>query len=114
MVVVLPSQLSFRSAAHGDTVQSVPCAVRTLNCEGLAKADQVVLAMDWVLENHRKPAVVQMSLTTQSIEPSMDRAASTLVAAGLAVIAAAGNFNTSKRTFSSSCACLKFTIQANQ
>eukprot|EP00192_Tetraselmis_astigmatica_P009076 CAMPEP_0117681118 /NCGR_PEP_ID=MMETSP0804-20121206/18776_1 /TAXON_ID=1074897 /ORGANISM="Tetraselmis astigmatica, Strain CCMP880" /LENGTH=663 /DNA_ID=CAMNT_0005490783 /DNA_START=327 /DNA_END=2315 /DNA_ORIENTATION=- len=67
-------------------------AVRTLDCEGLAGTDHVLMAMSWVLDNHKKPAVVQMSLTTQEVDHPMDAAAAALVKAGLTVVASAGNF----------------------
>lgn len=71
-------------------------AVRTLNCEGLANTEDVLTAMSWVLDNHKKPAVVQMALTTQNVDMRMDEGAASLVAAGLPVVASAGNFNISE------------------
>ena len=47
--------------------------------------------MNWVIENHIKPAVVSMSLKTGDISYSVNDAVRRLYDAGVVVVVAAGN-----------------------
>jgi len=66
-------------------------------CEGSESASQrqmverVVRAVNWVAENARKPAVVNLSLNTDDDQPELTAAVARLVDAGLTVVASAGN-----------------------
>ena len=66
-------------------------------CEGSEGASQrqmikrVVRAVDWVAANAHKPAVVNLSLNTDGDQPELTAAVARLVAAGLTVVASAGN-----------------------
>ncbi len=66
-------------------------------CEGAdAVSDQkmierVVRAVDWVAENARRPAVVNLSLNADADQPELTAAIGRLVAAGLTVVGSAGN-----------------------
>jgi len=66
-------------------------------CEGSESASQqqmikrVVRAVDWVAENARGPAVVNLSLNTDGDQPELAAAVDRLVDAGLTVVASAGN-----------------------
>ena len=66
-------------------------------CEGSESASQrqmverVVRAVNWVAENARKPAVVNLSLNTEGDQPELTAAVARLVDAGLTVVASAGN-----------------------
>ncbi|KAI9164261.1 hypothetical protein H9P43_008090 [Blastocladiella emersonii ATCC 22665] len=72
-------------------------AVRVLGCEDTSNAD-VVEAVDWIVRNHKKPAVINMSLgprpssngTYQRVR-SIDDAIARATSSGIAVIVAAGN-----------------------
>ncbi len=66
-------------------------------CEGSEAASEqqmikrVVRAVNWVADNAHKPAVVNLSLNTDGDQPALQAAVARLVAAGLTVVASAGN-----------------------
>lgn len=64
--------------------------VRVLSCEGEGTGEQVLAGMDWIVENHVSPAVVNMSLGGEA-EQSIDDAVAQAVAAGIVYVVAAGN-----------------------
>ena len=47
--------------------------------------------MNWVIENHMKPAVVSMSLKTGEVSYSVNDAVRRLYDAGVVIVVAAGN-----------------------
>lgn len=65
-------------------------AVRALGCGGSAPDSAAVSAMEWVAQNAKKPAVVNMSLGMDNVGVG-DSQAKALVAAGITVAVAAGN-----------------------
>ncbi|KAK3265557.1 hypothetical protein CYMTET_25769 [Cymbomonas tetramitiformis] len=67
--------------------------VRVLDCDGFGSLSEILAALDWVEQNHVAPAVVSMSLAS-SASLTMDVAAADLVAAGIMIMAAAGNEDT--------------------
>jgi subtilisin family serine protease len=77
-------------ATHGVArgVNIIP--VRIYGCSASTTTSMIVAAMDWVRINHRKPAVVNLSLGG-SANTSIDSAVSNLISAGLPVVIAAGN-----------------------
>lgn len=64
--------------------------VRVLGCNGSGANSGVIAGMDWVAENHVKPAVVNMSLGG-SADQATDDAVNRLHNAGVTVVVAAGN-----------------------
>jgi len=84
----------------GSTVGVAPGArlvpVQVLDCDGTGSLINVVAGVDWIITdvqtNNRQPAVVNLSLGGQ-VFADLDDAVTDLVAAGITVIAAAGNEN---------------------
>ncbi|HXU81913.1 MAG TPA: S8 family peptidase [Polyangia bacterium] len=64
--------------------------VRVLDCSGSGADSGVLAGLDWVLVNHVKPAVVNMSLGGPRFA-EIDQAVQSLVAAGVVVVVSAGN-----------------------
>ena len=64
--------------------------VRVLGCNGSGANSGVIAGMDWVAENHVKPAVANMSLGG-SADQATDDAVNRLYNAGVTVVVAAGN-----------------------
>jgi subtilisin family serine protease len=67
-------------------------AVRVLDCSGSGSWSGVIAGMDWVAQNHRSPAVANMSLGGGA-STSVDDAARRMIASGVATGIAAGNGN---------------------
>jgi subtilisin family serine protease len=67
-------------------------AVRVLDCGGSGTWSGVIAGMDWVAENHKSPAVANMSLGGGS-NSSIDDAVGRMFDAGVPTIVAAGNGN---------------------
>ena len=65
-------------------------AVRVLDCNGSGANSGVIAGMDWVANNHVKPAVANMSLGG-SADQATDDAVNRLHNAGVTVVVAAGN-----------------------
>lgn len=65
-------------------------SVRVLDCWGTGTTSSVIAGVDWVTANHVKPAVANLSLAG-SASPALDAAIEQAIAAGVAVVAAAGN-----------------------
>ena len=64
--------------------------VRVLGCNGQGANSGVIAAMDWVAQNHVKPAVANMSLGGPA-DQATDSAVTRLHNAGVTVVVAAGN-----------------------
>jgi subtilisin family serine protease len=67
--------------------------VRVLNCSGSGTNSGVIAGMDWVANNHVKPAVANMSLGGGA-STATDDAVNRMHNAGVTVVVAAGNSNT--------------------
>ena len=67
-------------------------AVRVLDCGGSGSWSGVIAGMDWVANNHVKPAVANMSLGGGA-STAVDNALKNLIAKGVTVGVAAGNGN---------------------
>jgi subtilisin family serine protease len=67
-------------------------AVRVLSCSGSGSWSGVIAGMEWVVANHVKPAVANMSLGGGA-SSSVDQATQNMIAAGVATAVAAGNGN---------------------
>lgn len=66
-------------------------AVRVLDCAGAGSVADLVAGLDWVAANATPPAVANVSLTLTGPSPAADAAVAGVVAAGVPVVAAAGN-----------------------
>jgi len=67
-------------------------AVRVLDCQGSGSTSGVINGVDWVAQNHIKPAVANMSLGGGA-SSALDTAVRNAVAAGVTMVVAAGNDN---------------------
>ena len=67
--------------------------------------------LDWVIAQHRVPAVVNMSLGSY-LSPALNEAVATAVAAGLTVVVAAGNDNADACQYSPAAAPAALTVGA--
>ena len=65
--------------------------VRIFGCTGGSETSTLLAALDWVLLNGVKPAVINLSLGSDVPVPSVDAAVSTAVSQGYTVVVAAGN-----------------------
>lgn len=87
-------------------------AVKVLNCAGSGSLSSVIAGMDWVADNHTKPAVANLSLGggfSASINESLDN----LAESGVFVATAAGNENTGACTTSPASAANSTTVMAS-
>ena len=73
--------------ARGVTIHPV----RIFGCTGGSETSILLAALDWVLLNGVKPAVINLSLGSEVPVPSVDAAVGTAVAQGYSVVVAAGN-----------------------
>ncbi len=71
-------------------------AVRVLDCQGHALTSNVIAGLDWLAQKFQLPAVASLSLGADSPNSAMDDAVKALIALGVTVVVAAGNFNQSK------------------
>jgi subtilisin family serine protease len=74
-------------------------AVRVLSCSGSGSTSGVIAGVDWVRNNHVKPAVANMSLGG-SASSAMDTAVRNAIAAGVTFAIAAGNSNANASNYS--------------
>lgn len=90
-------------AGHGTQVSSVIAgtnvgmaklasivAVQVLDCDGQGENSAVMAALNWIVANHQKPAVINMSVGGPK-SPTVDDAVRAAVDKGLGVVVAAGN-----------------------
>lgn len=90
-------------AGHGTQVSSVIAGTnvgvaklaniivaQVLDCNGQGENSSVLAALDWIISNHQKPAVVNMSVGGPK-SPSVDNAVKAVIDEGISVIVAAGN-----------------------
>jgi serine protease len=73
--------------ARGATIHPV----RIFGCTGGSETSTLLAALDWVLVNGVKPAVINMSLGSDVPVASVDAAVGTAVSQGYTVVVAAGN-----------------------
>ncbi len=64
--------------------------VRVMDCSGWGASSDVLAGLDWVMQHHTTPAVVNMSIGRDR-SAALDSAVATLVANGITVAASAGN-----------------------
>jgi len=77
---------------YGVAKNSKLYAVRVLSCSGSGSTSGVIAGVDWVTNNHQKPAVANMSLGGGA-DRAMDDAVRRSIAAGITYVLAAGNDN---------------------
>jgi serine protease len=87
------------SATYGVAKQVRLVPVRVFGCTGGSANSTIVAGIDWVRNNHVKPAVVNMSLGGPAAS-TIDTATNNLINAGVTVVVAAGNDNANACNFS--------------
>ncbi|WP_344128080.1 S8 family peptidase [Luedemannella flava] len=65
--------------------------LKVLACDGHGSTSGTIAALDWVVRNGHRPAVVNMSLGHAGTDPALGQAVTTAVDAGFSVVTAAGN-----------------------
>ncbi|GAA4344644.1 S8 family peptidase [Kangiella taiwanensis] len=83
--------------------------VRVLDCQGSGSYSAIISGMDWVADNHVKPAVANMSLGGGS-SSSVDNAVQGMTNAGVTVVVAAGNDNSNACNYSPARAASAITV----
>jgi len=65
-------------------------SVRIFDCDGKTRTSAIIAGMEWILDNHQKPAIVNMSF---SVVPrtEYDVALKNLIDAGITIVTGAGN-----------------------
>jgi subtilisin family serine protease len=86
--------------------------VKVLNCAGSGSWSSVIAGMDWVAENHAKPAVANLSLGG-GLNTSVNEALNNLANAGVFVVSAAGNEDTDACSTSPASASNSTTVMAS-
>lgn len=79
------------SATYGVAKNTNLYPVRVLNCSGQGSLSGLIAGVDWVTANHIKPAVANISITTNSPMSSLDDAITASIAAGITYVIAAAN-----------------------
>ncbi|KFE72344.1 S8 family serine peptidase [Hyalangium minutum] len=83
--------------------------VRVLDCSGYGTDAQVIAGIEWVVQNHVKPAVANMSLGGDASQP-LDDAVTAAVNAGIVFAVAAGNDSTNACNYSPARAPAAITV----
>ncbi|PWK47824.1 S8 family serine peptidase [Pleionea mediterranea] len=97
------------SATYGVAKSAKIFGVRVLNCQGSGSNSGIISGMDWVAQNHTKPAVANMSLGGGA-SSAVDNATNNLVAAGVVTVVAAGNDNSNACNYSPARASNAITV----
>lgn len=66
-------------------------AVRAADCTGFVATNNAISAVNWVTNNHRKPAVANISWYFQGVVPEVDQAIYASIQAGVTYVVLAGN-----------------------
>lgn len=77
---------------YGVAKKSMPRGVRVLDCNGSGSTSGIIAGVDWVKNNHIKPAVANLSLGGGA-SSSLDTSVKNLSNAGVFVAVASGNSN---------------------
>lgn len=83
--------------------------VRVLSCSGSGSNSGVIAGMDWVADNHVKPAVANMSLGGGA-STATDQAVARMTQAGVTTVVAAGNDNSNACNYSPARASSAITV----
>ncbi|KOV81988.1 S8 family peptidase [Nocardia sp. NRRL S-836] len=76
---------------YGVAKQVKLVAVRVLDCAGSGPWDGIIRGIDWVTQNAKKPAVVNMSLGGSGTNSSLENAVRRSIGAGVTYVLAGGN-----------------------
>ena len=79
---------------HGVAKGARIIPVRVIGCDGTGSTSDSIEGIEWITRNHRKPAVVNLSLGIDGISSALDTAVSNSIAAGITYVIAAGNNGT--------------------
>jgi len=85
-----------------------------LNCSGSGTTSQIVAGINWVTNNHIKPAVANMSLGGAGVNTTMNNAVANSISAGVTYAIAAGNSNSNACNFSPALVPAAITVGATQ
>jgi len=66
-------------------------AVRVLDCSGAGSTSAILAGLDWVARNHTTPSVANLSFSG-ALSATVNQAVASVVAAGVTVVAAAGDY----------------------
>jgi hypothetical protein len=66
-------------------------SVRVLGCDGNGGVSGVIAGLNWIINNHTKPAVANMSLGTTGSISTLEDAVQNVINSGVTVVIAAGN-----------------------
>jgi subtilisin family serine protease len=86
--------------------------LRLLDCNGSGSMAGIIAGVDWVRNNHTKPAVANMSLGG-GFSSSLNTAVNNLFNAGVLVVVAAGNDNRDACNYSPASASTAYTIASS-
>jgi subtilisin family serine protease len=76
---------------YGVAKQARLVGVRVLDCAGSGPWDGIIRAIDWVTQNAKKPAVVNMSLGGSGTNSALENAVRRSIGAGVTYVLAGGN-----------------------
>ena len=87
------------SLAVGRTLGTAPNAtvhsIRALTCGGKANVADIIAGLNWVALNHKKPAIISMSVGTTTLSLPLQLAVNNTISLyNISIIASAGNSNT--------------------
>jgi subtilisin family serine protease len=97
---------------HGVAKQVRLRGLRVLDCKGSGSTSGVIAAVDWLRQNHVKPAVANMSVAGK-VSKSLNTAVNNLSNAGVFVAVAAGNGNANACNYSPASAANAYTVAAS-
>jgi subtilisin family serine protease len=100
-------------SAYGVAKTAIVHGVRVLGCTGSGSTADIVEGINWVTQNHVKPAVANMSLGG-GVNTALDNAVTNSIAAGVTYAIAAGNSNANACSFSPARAPNALTAGATQ
>jgi subtilisin family serine protease len=86
-------------AKFGVAKKTLLHSVRVVKCDGTAIVAQLIAGLDWVTDNHIKPAVAHVSWTISG-HAALDTAIENAVNAGVVVVVAAGDSNADACSYS--------------
>jgi subtilisin family serine protease len=85
--------------------------IRVMDCKGTGSVTNIIAAVDWVVKNGKKPAVISMSVGS-GVSVALDQAVTRAKVAGFAVFAAAMNNNADACLYSPARAADAITVGA--
>jgi subtilisin family serine protease len=101
-------------SSHGVAKGARIFSVRVLSCTGGGTTSQIVAGINWVTNNHIKPAVANMSLGGSGTNTTMNNAVANSINAGVTYAIAAGNSNANACNFSPAQVSTAITVGSTQ